>query len=383
VPRGEALARGPDIVAEVRQAGDLAALGRDWRALEARSEASFFQSWSWIGTWLECLPADRRPDILALRRLGEIVGLAALGRRTERRHGVLAAHGLYLNETGDPVFDCLTVEYNGVLADPEGASDIARAAIGHLVQGVAGWDEAHLSGVPATGAIDYAALVAEFGLSVRTLARSDCRYVDLARIRAEGGAYLERVSANTRYQVRRALRRYAARGKVALTVAQNADESLARFDELKRLHQAAWTARGEPGSFANPFFEKFHRALIARTAGTGETQLVRVAAGEATVGILYNFAWRGRIHAYQSGFAYESDNAVKPGLVSHALAIDHAIASGADIYDFMAGEAQHKASLATDSLALAWLAARRPVAKYRIEDALRAAKRRLRWERSA
>jgi hypothetical protein len=46
----------------------------------------------------------------------------------------------------------------------------------------------------------------------------------------------------------------------------------------------------------------------------------------------------------------------------------------------MAGEAQHKASLATGSLALAWLAARRPAAKYRIEDALRAAKRRLRGE---
>jgi CelD/BcsL family acetyltransferase involved in cellulose biosynthesis len=276
--------------------------------------------------------------------------------------------------------DCLTVEYNGILADREGAREIARTAIGHMVQGVAGWDELRLSGIPAAGAIDYAALAAELGLSVRTLARSDCRYVDLARIRAEGGTHLDQVSSNTRYQVRRALRRYEARGKVALAVAQDSGEALARFDELKRLHQAAWTARGEPGSFANPFFEEFHRALIARTAGTGETQLVRVAAGETTVGILYNFSWRGRIHAYQSGFAFETDNAVKPGLVSHALAIEHAFSAGADIYDFMAGEAQHKASLATDSLALEWLAARRPVAKYRIEDALRTAKRRLRRE---
>jgi hypothetical protein len=40
---------------------DLDRLGQGWRTLEARSDASFFQSWGWIGCWLRHLPPDRQP----------------------------------------------------------------------------------------------------------------------------------------------------------------------------------------------------------------------------------------------------------------------------------------------------------------------------------
>jgi CelD/BcsL family acetyltransferase involved in cellulose biosynthesis len=147
---------------------------------------------------------------------------------------------------------------------------------------------------------------------------------------------------------------------------------------MKALHQAAWTARGEPGSFANPFFEKFHRALIRAHADSGAVQLARIASGDATIGVLYNFAWRGRVCNYQAGLAYESDNAIKPGLVSHELAIAHALEHGASAYDFLAGDTAYKQSLANDAATLVWLAARKPRLKYAVEEALRAAKNRLR-----
>jgi CelD/BcsL family acetyltransferase involved in cellulose biosynthesis len=81
---------------------------------------------------------------------------------------------------------------------------------------------------------------------------------------------------------------------------------------------------------------------------------------------------------YQAGLGYESDNAIKPGLVSHELAIAHALEAGATAYDFLAGDAPYKQSLANDQATLVWLAARKPRLKYRIEEALRAAKQRLR-----
>ena len=46
----------------------------------------------------------------------------------------------------------------------------------------------------------------------------------------------------------------------------------------------------------------------------------------------------GVISNYQSGFLYESDSQLKPGLVSHMLAIDHNLDSGARTYDFLAGD---------------------------------------------
>ena len=65
--------------------------------------------------------------------------------------------------------------------------------------------------------------------------------------------------------------------------------------------------------------------------------LLRVRAGDTTVGCLYNFVSRGDVSFYQSGLAYETDGKLKPGLVCHALAIDHAARAGHRWYDFLAG----------------------------------------------
>jgi len=84
-----------------------------------------------------------------------------------------------------------------------------------------------------------------------------------------------------------------------------------------------------------------------------------------------------RVYSYQSGFRYENDPAVKPGLVSHYLAIERHLTAGAAIYDFMAGATRHKQSLGTDRTMMLWATARRDRLRFRIEDALRALKHRV------
>jgi hypothetical protein len=42
----------------------LAALEREWRALETTGRLSFFTSWQWIGTLLSALPDTDWPDLL-------------------------------------------------------------------------------------------------------------------------------------------------------------------------------------------------------------------------------------------------------------------------------------------------------------------------------
>ena len=65
------------------------------------------------------------------------------------------------------------------------------------------------------------------------------------------------------------------------------------------------------------------------------------------VGYLYNFRYRDRIYAYQSGLRYEEDPRLKPGLLCHALAIDRAAADPTlRIYDFLAGDSRFKRSFA-------------------------------------
>jgi CelD/BcsL family acetyltransferase involved in cellulose biosynthesis len=45
----------------------------------------------------------------------------------------------------------------------------------------------------------------------------------------------------------------------------------------------------------------------------------------------------------------------KPGLTCHQLAIERALASGADAYDFLAGDDRYKRSLMTASQVMIWV----------------------------
>jgi len=202
--------------------------------------------------------------------------------------------------------------------------------------------------------------------------------VELAAVRAGGRPYLDGLSANTRQQLRRAMRGYEARGPLRLTVAATAAEALAWFERLATLHQATWTGRGREGAFAYPFFARFHRALIERHHAAGLVELAKVTAGEGEVGYLYNFLWRGRVLSYQSGFAYEADARLKPGLVSHALCIERHLAAGAAAYDFLAGDARYKTSLGRPGPRSAYLILQRPRLKFAVERGLARAKRFLR-----
>jgi len=180
-------------------------------------------------------------------------------------------------------------------------------------------------------------------------------WIDLAPLRS-GADLPGGLSANTRYQLRRSERAYAALGPVALERAATPAQAHAFLDELAALHQATWRARGRSGAFTDPFFGRFHHALIDRGLPRGEIDLLRITAGWQVVGLLYNFRYRGRLLAYQSGFDYAgAARHQKPGLTCHLLAARFAAAAGLDRYELLAGEDRYKTSLAESATRLHWL----------------------------
>jgi hypothetical protein len=69
---------------------------------------------------------------------------------------------------------------------------------------------------------------------------------------------------------------------VALRSAGSVEETLAMLDRLKELHQTSWRRRGQPGCFAAPWFESFHRDLIRARVSSGEIQLL-AAIGRSAI----------------------------------------------------------------------------------------------------
>ena len=171
-------------------------------------------------------------------------------------------------------------------------------------------------------------------------------FVDLQALRRSGVDYLAARSANTRQQIRRSDRFYGRGGTIETKRAETVAEAWAMLDAMGILHQETWTGRGKPGSFAEPFFRRFHRALIEVAVPRGEAVLLRVSCQAAVIGILYSFSFRGRMLAYQSGFDYGAEHGqAKPGLTCHHAAIRYSLAQDFEIYDFLAGEDRYKRSL--------------------------------------
>jgi CelD/BcsL family acetyltransferase involved in cellulose biosynthesis len=190
-------------------------------------------------------------------------------------------------------------------------------------------------------------------------ARRHAPFLDLPAIQAGNGT-LDLMSANARQQLRRSLRAGEAIGPLKLEVAATAEQADLFLDRLADLHQRYWTGRGKPGAFAEPFFGRFHHALLRRPSDNQSVDLIHVTAGERTVGYLYNFVHDGWVAAYQSGFDFGPDaDRLRPGMICHLLAIEHYRRAGARRYDFLGGDARYKRSFANAEIELLWLEIRR------------------------
>jgi hypothetical protein len=329
---------------------------RTWNGLRCHS---FFLSWGWIETWLACLPADRAPRLAVIVDRDEPVAAAFLGRTLVRRLHVIASRAVFLNTTGVTRLDDLWIEYNGLAGE-----ELAIDQVADLVPGR--WDELVLPGLRATafgGLAD-----GDHGrYRVRVDRRVPSYFADLEEVRARG--FLPLLSGQTRSQIRRAQR---LAGELELEVANDVATAIAIYDELCALHVAQWRAKGKPGAFADPWFDRFHRQLIARRFAAGEIQLVRVRAAGETLGCLYNFVWQGRVLQYQTGLRTFADPKHKPGLVCHTLAIEHCAAAGLALYDMLGGDMRYKKSLSTGADSLVWARVQRRRLRFALEDRARA-----------
>ncbi|MBL0212961.1 MAG: GNAT family N-acetyltransferase [Myxococcales bacterium] len=331
---------------------------RIWRALDEPASPSFFTSWSWMENWLACLPRDQAPRLAVIRDGAQPITAFFLRRAPLVRHHVVRSRAVYFNVTGNPRLDNLTIEHNGPVGREIG--------IGNLVDLLPGpWDELFLPALRADAFGGLSELVIR-GYRVRIERRVPVHQVDLARVRESG--YLKLVGGQTRSQIRRAQREA---GDLTVEHATDLRSALAIYDELIALHQAQWIARGEPGAFADPWFDRFHRRLITQRFPHGEIQLIKLTSALGPIGALYNFVHRGRVLQYQSGMASFENNHLKPGFLAHTAAIEHAAAAGHELYDFLAGDVRYKKSLATSSTSLVWARVQRLRLRFFVEDRVR------------
>jgi CelD/BcsL family acetyltransferase involved in cellulose biosynthesis len=334
-----------------------------WESLASRASASFFQSWTWAGCDIERRFAAAR--LLRVTRDGAdprwgtvALALVAIDPRRGR---------LLINQTGDAAEDSVFVERGGVLIaggeDPAHVLDLCMDA---------------LAADPAARRCTLWSFAGADAAHRRALSR--VRPLQTVVPRPNFAARLDRdplaaTSANFRTQTRRAQRRAEEAGAVTVEAGGDVGVQLARLDALAKLHQRSWIARGEPGAFATEAFVRFHRTLLRRAVPLGQAEILTVRAGERVLAHLYSFLWRGRVLAYQAGVDLTNESGAdpkaKPGLIAHLAAMRHYGARGLIEYDFLAGEARYKRSLATTIDEQLWIDAHRPLSLGGVKAMLR------------
>lgn len=319
---------------------DRAALAARWQALEARSDASFFLRWTWVGAWLDSY--DARPELLAVvDGTGQDVALALVGHAM-RPHLLGPVATLSLNQSGDPVMDRPYVEYNGLLAACDGQEEALAAACDALRRR-RDWRLLRLSGVAPGSPL--------LSLPARRKVRVDVSpvyQVDLATVRQADGDYLSLLSANTRSQIRRAMKDHG--GPLPDVAIGTAEHVVDWLDEMAALN----AGRHVDNAWEDAAFRDFVATIAARGLPTGAVELLRFNDGGGTVGLLLNFVQDGQAMNYQSAFAQPRTVKDKPGLLCHAAAVGHYAGRGLALYSLLAGKDRYKQSLATQEAVLEW-----------------------------
>ncbi len=350
---------------------DLAVLRAMWTDLEQRADITLYLSWAWIGTWIE---QAGLPDTVLIGRVdGEVVCLGLLRRAVQRRHGFVRSRTLCLHETGDIEKDAIVIEYNGFLTDKR-FGFVEAEAIDYLRRNQAKtgrFDELQFGGLPE----DRYEAVRASGLKTYVSAQKSSAFVDLRSLRDSGGDYLASLGSNTRYQIRRALKIYEGRGPLSLQPARSVEEALRFFDQMGDLHERAWQEKDVGGAWRFPFLVAFHKRLIETCFDTGGVEIARVSCGDTPIGYIHCLKHGGWIGSYLSGFAYEQDNKVKPGLVSFYLYIEHKIRTGGDLFDFLAGDHRYKMNMGQPGANLYWFSVQERRPQLLAESALRWVKR--------
>jgi len=157
------------------------------------------------------------------------------------------------------------------------------------------------------------------------------------------GELLDQFSKSLRAKIRRSIREYEKRGELQLRKASTPNEREQSWNDLVRLHESVWQARGQEGAFKNPLMRKFHEALFS--THPAKVDFVSLSCGGDVIGVLYNFIHGQTAYNYQSGFKVEANNKLVPGFILHSMAAEYYAKQGLKTYDLLAGDAEYKRRL--------------------------------------
>ena len=304
---------------------DLLSLRAEWAALWRRApQATPFQSPDWLLPWWRQF-GTARPVVAAVR--GE----------SDQLLGLLPAYVLQEQAAAKLLpIGAGSSDYLDALIDPAAPPDTATRLLEAVLHGAGPIARCDLIDLPPGSPLRQASAPTGW---TRTLSdTTPCPVLTLP----DSVAGLEQViPAHTRRKLRMNRNRGARAGGwiVTLATADSAAESLAW---VNRLHEARWTARGEPGGvLADPRVAALLQEAVPRLLAAGAVWLATLRLDAQIAAACLAFASRDRLYLYLSGFdsarAFES-----PGTLLLGDLVEAAVRAGLREVHFLRGAEPYK-----------------------------------------
>ncbi|MBV1882617.1 MAG: GNAT family N-acetyltransferase [Pseudomonadales bacterium] len=336
-----------------------------WLGIEKNAVHSYYLSWAWMGNWLECLSEqDKVVFVFGICR-SKPVFCYFLGLTKGFDSKFIYSKRAYLNGTGDPSKDAISIEHNGILIDQVFKDDNRRS----IFQKTDCWDEMVARSLCATQIEHFTAKLTDFHCRIEN--ENKAFYVDLDQVRDSKNDLLPLLSKNKRSQIRRSLKAYEQDGPLRIEIARTPEDAGTSFLNLQLLLHKRQKQKYGPDYPISDFATRFHQRLISDNCSNGSVDLVTVYAGNNVIGHLYNFVDDEGVYFNQCGFVYRPENVYRPGLVCHLMLINHYAALGYKKYDFMMGEMAYKKSLSSDSYTMPTYRLRQNKMRFKVEDRAR------------
>lgn len=323
----------------VRTTDRFADLGREWNALhEIAIGASVFNAWFLLFEWWRAYGEGRSLCIVVARSGGKLCGILPLYVEQQRALHIPVRVARLLGAGADTYPDDL-----GPLVHPGEGGVLERLVEAALEE--TRCDVALLEDLD--GRIALPSLMTDaFERQAWSAFCDPAQAIAYIELPVGWDAFLRSASAKQRTQIRY-LRNRTSRLGARFLVWDDAAGLDAAFERLATLHRKRWqAAERESTSFRSTPYLAFHRSAMKSALPRGMLRLYALEIGGELVAMLYAYRFRRTIFVMQAGFdpAWAKER-VGQVLLSHAL--EHAIAEGNEIFDFLRGEHMYKDRLAT------------------------------------
>lgn len=311
------------VVTELQQ---LLRLEGEWNAFLSEVEGdSPFVSHEWLVCWWQQFGLNRSLYIVIARRSDKICGIAPLMKSRE------SWYGMPLRRLGSPYNE--HVQRMDFLVAPQQQGDFCEAIWSHFKQIEKEWDVIELSQFPKSSPTlrEFERKVASAGFAFYYWQQGDSPYLPITGSWEE---YIGGLSANTRSDIRRKLRRLRDSGEVELESLAAGDDIARPLEEGFRIEAMAWKGSKGTAILCDEGVRRFYATLAARMHKKNRLRLYFLTVGGTRIAFQYCLEYGNRIYLLKPGYNPEFSR-YSPSQLLTWLVLRQAFESGKSEYDFL------------------------------------------------